>query len=1038
MERREFLKLVGITGAGAVTACDEKVGPQALIPYLVPPEHITPGIPTWYASTCRECPAGCGTHVKTREGRVIKIEGNPESPVNRGHLCARGQAAHQHLYDPDRLKGPRRFDGDEYVDVSWEDAIQAVAAELGPAGQPGSVVLLSGLQTGTRARLYQEWADAVGASWLVHEPFAQEPVVEAHRRIYGMAAIPSYDIAGAELVISFGADILETWVSPVRYSVDWAAMHAFRGGAEERDRRRGIFVVVGPRLSMTASNADEWISVPPGTEQLVALGMANVLGAGGEATAWTPVRVAEATGVAAETIERLARLFGERRSLALPGGVASQHAHATAVNVAAALLNQAGGAIGDTIALTPVTGAVERSHQDAIDLVNRMRGGLVRAILFADGVNPAFALPPVVGFAPALRNVPLKVSLSPLFDETAAHCHWLLPDHTPLESWGDWVPEEGTVSIQQPAMRPLYNTRATPDVLLDLHRAARGAAQTPGGEVPAADLGTAQTPGGEAPAGGLGAASWYDYLRAAWQERAATPAAWAELLKAGGVWEGAIGAAAVGVGGQRAGAAAAPPAGAAVTPAVAGDTAQAPLDLPPLDFAPAPFQGPTEGDTFVLHLFPHIALYDGRGASRPWLQELPEPAATVMWHTWVEIHPQVAERLGVEDGDVLELESPHGELEAPALVYPGARPDTVAMPLGRGHTRMGRFAAGHGVNPLVLLPGVVDAASGALAYQSVRVRVTKTGARVPPLKAQGSDIQHDRDLAQATPMAAALRMEADHRAVHESAAPDEALEHGEALTVERVARDSAKESPYRWGMAISLDACTGCGACVVACQAENNIPFVGPERVVKSRQMQWIRIERFFEQDADGRLETRHLPMLCQHCGAAPCEPVCPVYATYHNPDGLNVQVYNRCVGTRYCSNNCPYKVRYFNWFTYEWPEPMNLGLNPDVTVREKGVMEKCTFCVQRINAAKIAYKDLDPEGAIPDGFFQTACQQTCPTEAIVFGNLKDSESRAARLANGELAYNVLEVLNTRPANFYLRQVNGRLDEARLPGGGET
>ena len=267
MERRDFLKLIGITGAGAATACDAKVGPQSLIPYMVPPEDITPGIPTWYASTCRECPAGCGTHVKTREGRVIKLEGNPDSPVNRGKLCARGQAAHQNLYDPDRLKGPKRLQDGDYVDAPWEEAAAAIAAELGrlrtqSGGEPGAVVLLTGLQTGTRERLYDEWAQALGARRVVYEPFAYEALLEANRRVFGEAALPAYDIEGAEFVISFGAEFLETWISPVRYAGQWARMHAFRG---DEAVEKGIFVAVEPRLSMTASNADEWVSVKPGT-----------------------------------------------------------------------------------------------------------------------------------------------------------------------------------------------------------------------------------------------------------------------------------------------------------------------------------------------------------------------------------------------------------------------------------------------------------------------------------------------------------------------------------------------------------------------------------------------------------------------------------------------------------------------------------------------------------------------------------------------------------------------------------------------------
>ncbi|MGH7557351.1 MAG: molybdopterin dinucleotide binding domain-containing protein [Gemmatimonadota bacterium] len=1025
MERRDFLKLVGITGAGAMTACDQKIGPQTLVPYLVPPDDVTPGVPTWYASTCRECPAGCGVHVKTTEGRVIKLEGNPESPVNRGKLCARGQAAHQNLYDPDRIKGPKRLADGRYLDVGWDDAVEALAERLVEGrSEPGSVVLLTGLQTGTRARLYEEWARTVGARWVVYEPFAHEAILEANRRVFGEAAIPTYDLEGADLVVSFGADYLETWISPVRYGREWAAMHAVRDAGAGESGSPGLVVAVEPRLSMTASNADEWVSARPGTEHLVALAMANVLGAGAEAAGWTPDRAAEATGVPAETIERLARLFRIRRSLALPGGVATAHRQATAAAVAVNLLNQAGGAVGDTLRLTtPVTGGVERSYESIGDLTAELKAGRVSTILFGD-TNPVYSLPPGLGFAESLRQAALRVSFSPVFDETASWCNLLLPDHTPLESWGDWVPEEGIASLVQPAMQPVFNTRSTPDLLLETWRRVRGtaAAADTTAQAAAADT-TAQAgatpaaPTGASPAASLDAATWYDYLRAAWSDRAPTAAAWAETLKRGGIWTGA--ASAVITAARPVGSVAAGPETALDEP---GAEAPAEAQVEPVAFEPAEFEGPAEGDAFYLQVYPHIAMYDGRLANRPWLQELADPVTSSCWQTWVEIHPDVAEERGLKDGDMVEIESPYGTLQAPVLLYPGVRQDTVAMPLGRGHTRMGRYAGGRGANPVEILPPTSERHGGGFVYQSVRVSLTPTGAWVPPLRQQETSDQHDREIARAIPMAEALSGAAGHAADH-------AAGHGEVLTVERATQDASPESPYRWGMAISLDACTGCGACVTACQAENNVPWVGPERVARSRQMTWLRIERFFEEKPDGGLETRHLPMLCQHCGAAPCEPVCPVFATYHNPDGLNVQVYNRCVGTRYCSNNCPYKVRYFNWFTYEWPEPLNWSLNPDVTRREKGVMEKCTYCVQRINAAKIAIKEEGPDAVVPDGYFQTACQQTCPTDAIVFGNLKDPESRAGRLSRGTLAYSVLGELNTRPANFYLKQVNERMPD---------
>jgi len=382
------------------------------------------------------------------------------------------------------------------------------------------------------------------------------------------------------------------------------------------------------------------------------------------------------------------------------------------------------------------------------------------------------------------------------------------------------------------------------------------------------------------------------------------------------------------------------------------------------------------------------------------------------------------------NGDVVAVSSPHGRLEAPAFVHRGIRPDTVAIPIGQGHAHFGRWARDRGVNPLALLPAAADEASGATAWLSTRVALTATGARVDLVSTQGSHDDLGRKIAELVGVAAAA--EAEERA-------RQAIEREPGALVE-AAEDADPKSPYRWGMAIDLASCIGCSACVTACYAENNIPVVGEELCAQGREMAWLRVESYDEQissgehgsgDADpgqaaGADEPAaghvvHLPVMCQHCGNAPCEPVCPVYATYHNPEGLNVQVYNRCVGTRYCSNNCPYKVRRFEWLSYDFPAPLELQLNPDVTVREKGVMEKCTFCVQRIMKAR---NDADAEGRdVRDGEVTTACAQTCPAEAIVFGNLRDPNSRVSRLARSGRAYHVLGELNTRPAVTYLKAV---------------
>ncbi|MBA2563897.1 MAG: 4Fe-4S dicluster domain-containing protein, partial [Gemmatimonadetes bacterium] len=427
-----------------------------------------------------------------------------------------------------------------------------------------------------------------------------------------------------------------------------------------------------------------------------------------------------------------------------------------------------------------------------------------------------------------------------------------------------------------------------------------------------------------------------------------------------------------------------------------------------LTFEPAPFDGDEDG----LHLMavPSISFHDGRGANRPWMQELPDPVSKAVWGSWIEVHPETAKRLGIGHGDMVTVTSPHGTLDVPVFFYPGIRRDTVAIPIGQGHTEYGRTAKGRGANPIVLLPADVDGVSGGRAWFGTRVTLRPSAAAGRLIEMQGSPHQESRGIALALSLPEA----------REAAARPEESES--ARLMERIAGDAAPESPYRWGMTIDLAKCVGCSACVTACYMENNINVVGPDDCEKGRELTWLRIERYWEEEnRGGGFSARYLPMLCQHCGQAPCEPVCPVYAAYHNPDGLNAQVYNRCVGTRYCANNCPYKVRKFNFFDYPVADSLNLQWNPDVTVRSKGVMEKCTFCVQRIREAKIHAGEEDRE--VRDGEVVTACQVACPTQAIVFGNLRDPQSRVRREALNGRGYSVLASLNTRSAITYLADV---------------
>ncbi len=974
--RREFLKVLGAAGAGAAAvSCGPPDAGDKLIPYLIPPADIIPGTNVTYATVLVAAgPEPLGVHARVRDGRVIKLEGNPDLP-NRGRLSALAQSALQDLYDPDRLPGPRQRTGDALLEATWDEAVAAAARAVGGA----RTVLLTGPATGTAARFHAEWAAAVGAEWIAHEPLGLEALRTASEIAFAREEIPTYALEAADRIVCFGADFLGTWLAPVELAARFAESRFGRQNGQAK------LTFVGPRLPLSGLKADEWISTPPGGESLVALALAHEVArrrGGGpaervEATlaAFTPDSVAGMTGVPAQRIEELARSIAAARApVALPPDHASQGEAATDAHLAVALLNYVSGAIGRTVRYDGRTvrgGAA--SYGEMVGLIRRMQAGEIGTLIVA-GVNPAYTMPEASGFREALARVPHVVSLNPHLDETAASATWILPAHHELEAWGDADVGGGFRALAQPVMRPVFDTRQREDILLQI-------------------AALAGTPVGDAE-------DYRGYLRSAWQElhRSAPPGAgpfepwWSSALGAGG--------------------------------AVVSD-APMPDPAPPLTAAAANhvFTAPAPSEGLALVTYPTVQLYDGRGANRSWMQEFPDPVTKAVWTSWVEIHPDTAGPLGVESGDLVELRTEAGRVTAPAYLYRGIRPDTIAVPLGQGHTAYGRSAQGRGVNALDLLTGVSDPRSGSLAFSGAAVTLSATGRRGRLVLMQGSDVDLDREIAELVTL---------------DKARDAAQEHHVDLTaLVEAAYDADPQSPYRWGMTIDLNACTGCGACVTACSAENNLPTVGEDLCAQGREMSWMQVMRYYEEAVDG-FQTAHVPVLCQQCGDAPCEPVCPVYAAYHTPEGLNGQVYNRCVGTRYCANNCPYKVRRFNWFTYEYPYPLNLQLNPDVTVRSKGVMEKCTFCVQRINRAKLDAKSAGR--LVADGEVVTACMQSCPTQAITFGNLKDPASAVSRIAKGERAYHVLGELNTRPAVTYLKGVThaALASDEHGHGGGDT
>ena len=953
--RRTFLKMAGVAGIAA--GCSPKAATQKLIPYLIPPQDIIPGTPLYYRTVCRECPASCGVTARTREGRAVKLEGNPEDPIGGGALCARGQAALQALYHPERFRGPqRRTPGGQLAPISWETGEDELAQALSAAAAkgPGRIRFLSRLEPGSAGALQREFMRSLGArprDRLILEPLDPGPLRAAGHALFGAAELPAFELAAARSVVAFGADFLETWMSPVELGRQFAAGRGRLG--EQRTR----LTWVGPRLSLTGVSADRWMRVRAGGELAVALGLlrwladpANKVDDVAPAvralhhrlSRLEPSELAARAGVSWEEIARLGQELAHRRPSALLGpGASSQGPHATQLAAVVMLINFGLGNLGRTV----FYGADPRNDlpSPATELealfADMARGEV--DVLLVHHADPVGTLPAALGAAGALRRVPLVVSFALRPDATTPHAHLVLPDHHTLESFGDASTRQGVVSLAQPVMTPLADTRAASQVLLEVSAHAQLATHLPWTD-------------------------FLDYVQLRGEEHARVAAgpggdlagAQHKALQRGGYYHGAR------------------------------SSPVAPELIPGAEpFLALPEASARGADELDLVVFPTALRGDGRGADLPWLREIPDTLSSVSWSPWAEISPAVARRLAVATGDLLAISTAAGKVQVPAYVFPGLRDDAVALPLG-------------GPEAMALLPAVKDARSGALAFSSVRATVRRAGERIRLPVLEGSPYQHGRNIVPTvTATAPAVpRPDLSHKMYTEPKHPE-----------------------HRWAMAIDLDRCTGCQACVVACFAENNVPVMGPEAAVLGRYMGWLRLERYLGDEPGGELDVQLLPLMCQQCGNAPCEPVCPTYATYHTAEGLNAQVYNRCVGTRYCANNCPYKVRTFNWRDAEFVKPLNMQLNPDVTVRSRGVAEKCTFCVQRIRYSENQARD---EGRpVADGEIVPACAQTCAARAIVFGDANDPASRVSALARQPRGFRALEEVNTQPAVTYLARI---------------
>ncbi len=1026
LDRRDFLKIVGLSaGAAATVACEP---PSKLIPYVIQPEEITPGIAVNYASTCQECPAACGLHVKTREGRPIKLEGNPDHPVNKGRLCGRGQASLGRTYHPDRIEGPasRSSDG-SLQSISWDDAKNKLAAKLGT--DASKTWILGGPVGPSLDGLLDQFVAATGiAGRLSYEPFGQQALIEASEQVFGVSAAPIFDLSGADVIIDFGSNFIDTGASPVELAGQLAATRDVTKNANGGAR----LIAVNARQDLAASNADHWVAAAAGSEGVLALALAKAVadrkGAAGVGSALAGANVEKAlqtAGISRAVFDQVVgKLAGASHGVALPPGVGASTPAGAGTAAAVLLLNVVLGSIGSALTYPATDAPRTASLRDVLTLIDQMNAGNVECLLIHD-LNPVFSLPATAGFAEALAKVDLVVSFATMADETSERANLLVPNHSPMESWGDASPRPGVRSLVQPTVQPLFDTQAIGDTLLGVARVMGGNAAS-------------QVPQG----------SWKSVVESNWSDTS-----WRQALARGGVFT--------------------------TTPTRDVSVAPSAANLRP---TPPRLQGSGE---FTLLAFPHSFYYDGRGAALPWNQEIPDPVTKLSWNTWAEISLAKAEELGVVFGDVVTIATDAGSIDVSVYPRGGIRDDVVAIPIGQGHTvgfyasmagqyegSAGQPGVARGQNVADILPAALDEAGGQ-AFLSTTATVTKTGRFRRLAISQFTDNQRKRGLAPevslydlakgggmahflAASPASAAEAGADHSAAGGEHAADG--EHGEEagghhfegppFEFER-AYDAKPDQPYRWGMTIDNDKCTGCSACVSACYIENNVSIVGEEQAIRHREMTWMRIERYvgdgeidFNDGAErrptpdgeilGENDVRHLPMLCQHCGAAPCEAVCPVIATYHNDEGINGMVYNRCVGTRYCGNNCVYKVRRFNYFDYgrkNWPGLLGLMLNPDVTVRGQGVMEKCSFCVQRIETvrqpAKDAGKPIAPNAVV------TACQQACPSDAITFGNVRDASSDAVQKVkqSEDRAYHALQILNTRSAVTYLAQVRREENE---------
>jgi len=952
VSRRRLMQLMGASAALAgVAGC--RWEREEILPFAARPANRTPGVPVRYCTAMDLSGVASGLMVTSYDGRPIKVEGNPKHSLSQGATSLYAQAALLDLYDPDRGGSVLQYGPQGPVARSWDEfwaAVEPIRKELRDKRGQGLAVLAEPSSSPTLARLRKTLGEQLPeARWCEYEPLTSDSLRDGSRAAFGRVLRTHYDVKKADVLAFFDADLLGDHPAAVAYA------RAYAQRRDVVDGKMNRLYVVESTFTVSGANADHRLPVAPsqvaalvaGLERLVA-GIGKVEGIGDEATV--------------KFLQVMAADLSAARGRSLVAAGPSQPAE---VHAAIHRINAALGNVGAAVVYFADPDAERPSHAEALAALTADMAANKVSTLIVLGGNPVYDAPVDLKFAEALQKVGCRIRLGVNRNETSPACQWHLPEAHFLESWGDGRAFDGTYSVVQPLIEPLFGGRTALEVLSQWLDGKR-----PSGEKLVRD--TFKQIAGESDLETRWARTLHNGLLdgSRWVEVKPDPKAIKLTTDK--------------------------------APAAVAWKAGMPLEVV--------FRGDRK-------------LYDGRFANNGWLQELPDPVTKLGWDNAAILAPSTAAALGVADNTLVRIKCGDRQCEMPAHVLPGHPAGTVTLTLGYGRTVVGQVggSAAEGV-PAVGVDVYRLRASKSLYLASATVEPTGRAYAL-----SGTMHHHAIDA-----IGAAERAQRTDAIVREASLAEYKKDPKFAHSKVEMPKElkSLWEEPaytgHRWAMSIDLNKCTGCSACVVACQAENNVPIVGREQVLRGREMHWLRVDRYFVGSPDSP-RTAVQPMTCQHCEMAPCEQVCPVAATVHSAEGLNDMVYNRCVGTRYCANNCPYKVRRFNYFNFhkDLDDPSNqvakMKYNPEVTVRPRGVMEKCTYCVQRIQSAKIVAKNERRD--LKDGEIVSACQQVCPTEAIVFGDLSDKNSRVSKLQGDDRAYGLLAEFNFKPRTAYLAKL---------------